>query len=57
MLTQYGTTCYFSIARYIPGMKHDELWFVKSMRFAVYVAEWELLAGPNVLSSTAAKAA
>jgi len=41
----------------IPGMTREELWFVESMCFAAYVAECELLAGPNILGSTATEAA
>jgi len=32
-------------------MRHEELRFVKSMCFAAYIVEWELLADPNKFGS------
>ena len=48
-MTYYNTVGYFLVAYPIFGMKHEELWFVESMWFTAYVAEWELLASSNVI--------
>ena len=48
-MTKYDAIGYFLVTRPIPDMKREDLKFVKHMRFATYVAKWELLADPNVI--------
>ena len=44
------------VTRHIPGMKHEELWYVESMCFTAHMAEWELLAMPENIGPTATNA-
>ena len=49
MVTKYSTIGYFLVESHISDMKREDSKFVKNMRFAVYVAKWELLADSNVV--------